>query len=148
LINAHPTGKGDVRGPSTGAELADRVGPAEFGCLRLQDQQLRRWHDRSDQDHLTVPWAEDHQTADPYGNVHIREQLREPGVGLRGNPVGGVKSEMGLVVLMGLRSPSTRQSCLSEPVPLGANGILRRRIEGQLDRLSHGAAGGIRSAAD
>jgi hypothetical protein len=91
--------------------------------------------------------TEDHQAADPEGQIQLREQSRQPLLGLHRDRFGGIESEMWPVVRIRLGSAATWQSSIGEPVPLNAESVLRRRVEDQLDRLSHRWTSGFRAAA-
>jgi len=91
--------------------------------------------------------TEDHQATDPEGQIQPGEESRQPLIGLRPDLFGGIESEMWSVVRIWLGSAATGQSSIGEPVPLNAEGVLRRRVEDQLDRLSHRWRGGVRAAA-
>ena len=81
--------------------------------------------------------TKDHQATDAEGQIQLGEERRQPLLRLRRDRFGGIESEMWPVVRIRLRSAGTGQSSIGEPVPLNAKGVLRRRVEDQLDRLSH-----------
>ena len=102
LIKAYPASQSDVRGPAARAELTCGIRTAELSRPSLQHQQFFRGHHRTDQDHLSMAWTEDHQATDPEWQMESVEQRRQLFVGLGGDRVGCIERQMWPVVLIRL----------------------------------------------